>query len=248
MSTIRRGDYGIDSPSVPVGLCIAGLLGLISAFVCGALAWRWLVALSLTVALVFALSAASFLFTTRRGKFSVWSELLDGLNLRGDERLLDVGCGRGAVLLLAAKRLPTGRAVGIDLWSTRDQSGNNQETTLRNAELEGVRERVELHTGDMRRLPFPDRSFDVVTSSLAIHNIADEEGRKQAVGEIWRVTKPGGTALLADFRHTDEYARSLATLPGASVEHRRLDWRFWYGGPQAATRLVTMRRQPAEHD
>jgi arsenite methyltransferase len=201
-----------------------------------------LAALSLIVALVFASSAVSFLFTTKQGKFSVWSELLDGLNLRGDERLLDVGCGRGAVLLLAAKRLPRGRAVGIDLWSTTDQSGNCEETTLRNADLEGVRERVELITGDMRRLPFPDRSFDVVTSSLAIHNIADEEGREQALGEIWRVTKPGGTALVADFRHTDEYARRLAALPGGSVEHRRLDWRFWYGGPQAATSLVTMRR------
>jgi arsenite methyltransferase len=147
--------------------------------------------------------------------------------------------------LLAAKRLPKGRAVGIDLWSTRDQSGNSEQTTLRNAELEGVRERVELHTGDMRRLPFPDGSFDVVTSSLAIHNIRDEEGRKQALEEIWRVTKPGGTTLLADILRTDEYARRLARLPGASVEHRRLDWRFWYGGPQAATSLVTMRRGPA---
>ncbi len=244
MLTTRRGDYGIDAPYFPVGFSIAALLGLVAAFVCAALAWRWLAVLSLIIALVFALSAASFLFTTRRGKFSVWSELLDGLNLRGDERLLDVGCGRGAVLLLAAKRLPKGRAVGIDLWSTRDQSGNSEQTTLRNAELEGVRERVELHTGDMRRLPFPDGSFDVVTSSLAIHNIRDEEGRKQALEEIWRVTKPGGTTLLADILRTDEYARRLARLPGASVEHRRLDWRFWYGGPQAATSLVTMRRGP----
>lgn len=147
------------------------------------------------------------------------------------------------MLLLAAKRLPEGRAVGIDLWSPTDQSGNSEETILRNAELEGVRERVELITGDMRRLPFPDRSFDVVTSSLAIHNIVDEEGREQALEEIWRVTKPGGTALVADFRHTDEYARCLAGWPGASVERRRLDWRFWYGGPQAATSLVTMRRR-----
>jgi arsenite methyltransferase len=72
-------------------------------------------ALSLVIAFIFALSAASFLFTTRPGKFAVWSELLDGLRLRGDERLLDVGCGRGAVLLLAAKRLTSGRAVGIEM-------------------------------------------------------------------------------------------------------------------------------------
>ena len=242
MSTTRRGDYGLDAPYVPVGFAAASLLGLVAAFICVALGWRSLTVLSLIIALLFVLSAASFLFTTKRGKFSVWSELLDSLNLQGDERLLDVGCGRGAVLLLAAKHLPKGRAVGIDLWSTRDQSGNGEQAALRNAELEGVRERVELHTGDMRRLPFPDLSFDVVTSSLAIHNIRDEKGREQAVEEIWRVTKSGGTALIADIGHTTEYARRLATLPGASVEHRRLDWRFWYGGPHAATSLVTMRR------
>jgi arsenite methyltransferase len=244
MSTARRGDYGFDSPYILVGLTLAALLGLVAALVCWALAWRWLAAISLVIALLFVFSAASFLFTTRRGKFSVWLELLEGLQMHGDERLLDVGCGRGAVLLLAAERLPNGRAVGIDLWSRTDQSGNSEQTTLRNAELEGVPERIELHTSDMRKLPFPDRSFDVVTSSLAIHNIPDEEGRRQAVEEIWRVTKPGGAALIADIRHTTEYARRMAALPGTQVENRPLDWRFWYGGPQVATRLVTMRRLP----
>ena len=201
--------------------------------------WRVLV---LAGAIVFVLSTASFVWTTRRGKFIVWAELLDALDLRGDERLLDVGCGRGAVLLLAAKRLPAGRAVGIDRWSKTDQSGNNEQATLSNAEAEGVRERIELHTGDMRELPFPDQSFDLVTSSLAIHNIKEEAGREKALAEILRVLRPGGTALLADIRYASNYERYLAAQPGALVERRRLDWRFWYGGPQAATTLVTMRR------
>jgi arsenite methyltransferase len=172
----------------------------------------------------------------------VWAGLLDALALRGDERLLDVGCGRGAVLTLAAERLPLGYAVGLDLWSTTDQSGNSKQVTLCNAELEGGRERVELYTGDIRKLPFPDQSFDVVTSSLAIHNIADEKGREQALAEMLRVLKLGGTGMLADFRYTADYERYLTSRPGTAVERRRLDWRFWYGGPQAATTLVTMRR------
>ena len=172
----------------------------------------------------------------------VWAELLDALALRGDERLLDVGCGRGAVLLLAAKRLPAGRAVGIDRWSTTDQSGNSEQATLRNAEAEGVRERIELHTGDMRELPFPDQSFDVVTSSLAIHNISEEAGREKALAEILRVLEPGGTALLADIHYASDYEKYLAAQPGVVVERRRLDWRFWYGGPHTATTLVTVRR------
>src|SRR5215211_676591 len=114
----------------------------------------------------------SFVFhTTLRGKFLVWADLLDGLKLRGDERILDMGCGRGAVLLMAAQRLTTGRAMGVDLWRGFDQSGNSADATRRNAVAEGVAQRIELHSGDMRALPFEDNSFDLIVSSLAIHNI-----------------------------------------------------------------------------
>ncbi len=244
MTAQRHGDYGFDSPYVPIGLAAAAVLALAVAISCAASSLLWPAGLSFAAALVFLLSTLSVLWTTRRGKFAVWAELLDGLALRGDERLLDVGCGRGAVLMLAAARLPAGRAIGLDLWSATDQSGNHARATLRNAELEGVRDRIELHTGDMRRLPFADQSFDVVTSSLAIHNIDDAQGREQALAEILRVLKLGGTAMLADFRYTADYQRYLAGRLGAAVERRRLDWRFWYGGPYAATSLVTMRRLP----
>ena len=81
-----------------------------------------------------------YFYSTRQGKLLVWSELLDDLGLRGDEQVLDMGCGRGAVLSMVAKRLDRGRAFGLDLWSSVDQSGNNREATLRNLEVEGVRE------------------------------------------------------------------------------------------------------------
>lgn len=61
-------------------------------------------------------TAALFIRTTRVGKFEVWAQILEGLRLRGDETLLDLGCGRGAVLLAAAKLVPNGRAIGVDIW------------------------------------------------------------------------------------------------------------------------------------
>ena len=73
-----------------------------------------------------------YLHTSLRGKLRVWERVLDQADLTGNERLLDLGCGRGAVLIAAARRLPAGRAVGADLW-TRDQSGNSPEATLANA-------------------------------------------------------------------------------------------------------------------
>ncbi len=219
-----RGDYGFDSPLIPIGLTIAAVVAGCVAVILFASSWPWLAGFSLAIVVVFALSTISFVWTTRRGKFIVWDELLDALALRGDERLLDVGCGRGMVLVLAAKRLPAGRAVGIDLWSTTDQSGNREEATLRIAELEGVRDRIELRTADMRQLPFPDQSFDVVTISLAIHNIKDAQGRAQALTEILRVLKVGGTAMIADILHTAAYRRFFYSQPGAKVECRRRGW------------------------
>jgi arsenite methyltransferase len=49
--------------------------------------------------------------------------------------------------------------------------------------------------------------------------------------------------MIADIWYADEYRRYLAARPGVSVEQRRLGWRFWYGGPVAATALVTARRR-----
>ena len=148
----------------------------------------------------------------------------------GDEHVLDMGCGRGAVLSLVAKRVPRGRSVGLDLW-TGDQSGNSPEATRRNLDAEGVRKSCALATADMTAMPFHDATFDLVVSSLAIHNIRSREGRTRAIEEAVRVLKPGGRLLIADLMWTGAYARRLRARGMADVSRRRLDWRFWYGGP-----------------
>ena len=70
---------------------MATVLGFGVAVICCINSFRWLGGLSLAIGVVFALSTLSFLWTTRRGKFVVWDELLDGLALRDDQILLDVG-------------------------------------------------------------------------------------------------------------------------------------------------------------
>lgn len=237
----RRGDYGFDAPYVIVFFAIALLiaLGIAIAGVWAGKIW-WIAIAGLNV-LWFGSSIASFVYTTRIGKLAVWDELLASHPWRGDERVLDVGCGRGAVLTLAAARVPQGSAIGVDLWSTKDQSGNAAEVTLRNAELEGVRDRVEIRTGDMRKLPCEDASFDVIVSSMAIHNVPDASGRAQALDEIARVLKPDGVALIADISRSAEYVAHWQSR-GLEVERRSLGWRFWYGGPHVATYLVRMRK------
>lgn len=236
----RRGDYGFDAPYVPImlGLTSVSLLsiGVLSAWQFNALV-PGVICLAYGVFLL--LSTVCYVYTTRWGKFQVWAEILTQLRLSGDEQILDLGCGRGAVLLMAASLLPKGKASGVDLWKSSDQSGNARSVTQHNAEREGVAERIELYTADMQRLPFADDSFDVVLSSLAIHNIRDATGRKQAINETVRVLRPGGKLIIADFRETQRYAERLRELGMAEVTQRVLDWRFWYGGPWTATKLVS---------
>jgi arsenite methyltransferase len=241
MTGMRRGDYGYDAP---YGLVIFTSLA-VGSLLFAVPAWQRGVnrtAVSLTLySLFFFANAASFLYTTRRGKFLEWEAILDGLALRGDEAVLDMGCGRGAVMTAVARRLTTGRVTGIDIWSRRDQSGNARDVTVRNASLEDVADRVAIETGDMRALPFPDASFDLVVSSLAIHNIRGDAERKRAVAEAFRVLKPGGRIAIADIRATRIYEQALRELGAADVQRRRLGWRFWWGNPMAATTLLTAR-------
>jgi len=184
---------------------------------------------------------ALYIYTTRRGKFVAWARLLRQLNLRGDERILDLGCGRGAVLLLAAQHLTTGRAVGVDLWRKVDQSGNSAEATQRNAVAEGVADRVELHTGDLRALPFEDNGFDVVLSNFAIHNISGRAGREEAISEAVRVLRPGGRLLIVDVRATRQHQAQLAKLGMHDVARRGLGW--WF----QPARLVTATKPQPGH-
>ncbi len=231
----RRGDYGIDAPYVPALLAAGGLVMIAAGILAGSVAL-------LGSGLFLLLSTASFLFTTRIGKLALWEELLTGLGLDGDEEVLDMGCGRGGVLIMAARQLPRGRATGIDLWSRTDQSGNRESTTLRNATLEGVADRVEVRTADMTDLPFPVDSFDVVVSSLALHNIKEPAGRGRAVAEAVRVLRPGGRVVFVDIKSTAEYAGRLRQLGMTEVASRGLGWRGWYGGPWMACSVVTARK------
>jgi len=232
------GSYGTDAPWVPwlwFGIAALQLVFLVLGLATGGGAFA---VIPLVLAIVFAAGGGLYLHATRRGKFAVWAELLDGLPASSRRAALDLGCGRGAVLIATALRSPQAQLTGIDLWRSIDQSGNDPATTHANAELNGVADRIELVTGDMTTPPFGDGAFDLVTASLSIHNIPTAEGRTRAVQEAWRVLAPGGALVIVDLPRIREYAPALRAV-GATVDDPvSLGWRMWWSGPWMRTLLL----------
>ena len=153
------------------------------------------------------------------GKFRHRDRMLKLHNWRGDEQVLDVGTGRGLLLIGAARRLTTGHATGIDIWNKEDLSGNALERTEQNLATEEVTEICSLVSEGAQTMSFPDNSFDVILSNLCLHNIYDKTIRLRACNEIARVLKPGGVAIISDFKHTREYAETLRKA-GLRVERK----------------------------
>lgn len=103
--------------------------------------------------------------------------------------VIDIGCGAGMDLLLAAKRTgPAGRAIGVDMTAAMRRRASE------GAAASGLAN-VEVREGDAMSLPVDDRSADVVISNGVLNLVPDKE---RAVAEIARVLKPGGRVQIAD--------------------------------------------------
>jgi ubiquinone/menaquinone biosynthesis C-methylase UbiE len=116
--------------------------------------------------------------------------LLRQVALRPGDRVLDVGCGTGTLLLMASARQPDARLFGIDA----------DERMLKVAVRKAARagRDIELRRGLADRLPYDGQSFDAVLSSLFFHHLRTEQ-KVRALDEIYRVLRPGGKLHVADF-------------------------------------------------
>jgi SAM-dependent methyltransferase len=222
----QKPDYGIDAPGVVRNLLVIGIALTVSGFLFPMIRIG-------NVTILWSRSAfwpggscllggILMLLYAKWGKFRHRDMMLNMVHWRGDERVLDVGTGRGLLLIGAARRLTTGSGTGIDVWSIKDLSANSLERTQANVNVEGVQDKVDLKSDDARKLSFTDAGFDIVLSNLCIHNIPEAEGRTQACREIARVLKPGGTALISDFINTGTYQKTLADS-GLKVSRTRLN-------------------------
>ncbi len=110
-------------------------------------------------------------------------------NVPAGATVIDIGCGAGTDLLLAARRVgPTGRAIGVDMTEAMRQRAR------KGAAVCGLHH-VDVRDGDATRLPIEDASVDVVISNGVLNLVPEKE---QAVAEIARVLRPGGRVQIAD--------------------------------------------------
>jgi SAM-dependent methyltransferase len=226
-----RPDYGIDAPGVIRNLIlVAAALGVAGYLMRhGVRIGQGPVVLQFhqmfyTIAGACVVEAILMVLYARVGKFRHRDLILSLHDWHGDEQVLDVGTGRGLLLIGAARRLTTGTAVGIDIWRSEDLTGNTEEAALRNMRLEGVDQRATLRDMAAQAMSFGDGTFDVVVSNLCLHNIDARADRDAACREIVRVLKPGGQALISDFRHTEQYAAAFRAF-GCTARRTGLD--FW---------------------
>jgi SAM-dependent methyltransferase len=226
----RRPDYGIDSPAIVAAQFAVGVLTLVLAIAKPRIFGLHVRPLEIVIGIYFLQGAVSMVVYSRSGKLKLREQLLDMLEWRGDERVLDVGCGKGLLLVAAARRAISGSAVGVDLWLPHAMTGNSPEAALLNAELEGVSDRVTLRKGDVRQLPCDSETFDVAVSNFVLHELNTSDDREAMLREMTRVLKPGGRLALIDFIFTRECAEVLRRLGLEGVRRVRIGGvRHWIG-------------------
>jgi arsenite methyltransferase len=206
---MKKPDYGIDAPGVIRNLLMIGVVLLVAGGTARHFGRSWQYPCLWTGGFL-VVEGVLMLAYSKWGKLWHRDRILALHSWRGNERVLDVGTGRGLLLIGAAKRLTTGHAVGIDIWNAEDLSGNARARTEENLALEGVGAKCDLVNESAQKMGFGDGSFDVVVSNLCLHNIYDPLERRKAVLEIARVLKPGGEAILSDYKKTGEYGRTLS--------------------------------------
>ena len=150
----------------------------------------------------------------------VHRQLLAQADVRPGQRVLEIGCGTGNLLLEAKAAQPTADVVGLDPDTAA------LEVAARKARRRKLR--LDLDHGFADALPYPDDSVDVVLSSFMLHHLPAAE-KEPALHEVLRVLRPGGRLHLVDMGGHD--SEGDGRLTHRAHQHERLRDNFGDGIP-----------------
>ena len=133
---------------------------------------------------------------SRRGLWVIntpYRRILGAAHITAQDRVLDLGCGIGNILIALAERVEfSHRPVGVDVSSDLIRIGEREIAQA------GLRDRIQLQVSPATRLPFEDGSFDVVLTSHVLKHL-DDEALLASFREVARILRPGGRFLLWEF-------------------------------------------------
>lgn len=133
---------------------------------------------------------------------NVQGQVLDNLlnYLEWDEtkkaKVIDIGCGSGALSIKIAKKYPKSKVTAIDNWGKGWEYSKKQ--CEKNAEFEDVMRRITFQKGDAASLEFEDGTFDIAVSNLVFHEVRSMPNKTELIKEALRVVKPGGVFVFED--------------------------------------------------
>ena len=135
-----------------------------------------------------------------------WDLLVEHLPWDGGGKALDIGTGGGPVAIFVAKKYPSAHVVGIDYWG--EPWTYSKQMCERNAEIEGVSDRVSFQKASAVELPFGDGEFDAVLSNFVFHAIKFHD-RTQLIAEALRVIREGGAFAFQDLFNDEYYSEDF---------------------------------------
>ena len=212
-STNKKVNYG---NWVPAGM-MKGLAGILAVLliveIVNAKTWKnGIAGAAAGILFIVVLAFAVYMGVCRR-EFSfeggglmgeIHEYLVGHLPWDGKGKLLDIGCGAGALTIRCAKRFPDAELTGTDFWGKEWNYAKEQ--CEQNAAAEGVADRIIFEKGDAASLKYASGTFDAAVSNFVFHEVRTQPDKRLVVREALRVVKKGGAFAFQDmFEHKELY-------------------------------------------
>lgn len=191
--------------------------------------------LCLAMGVIMAKAYRLFSYTGGQVSAKVLDDLIQRVVWDGKGTALDIGCGSGALSIRVAKKFPGAQVTGIDYWGARWDYAKEQ--CEKNAQAEGVAERIHFQKGDAAKLDFADETFDLAVSNFVFHEVNTQPQKRLVIREAMRVVKKGSPFVFHDlfydpaiYGNAEDLLREMQTWGLTEVHMERTSQREYIPG------------------